>query len=192
MISRTRTLLAISLLLLSLLSSFLIATLSSHKSQIWMATHPLPAGHRVITSDFSAAPVGLPRGAASYITTRYSLQGSVTLRAIRQGELLLAGAITSDQARSNLTSIPISIRASDLPANISVGEEVDLVHTGDGEHLVIKPEIIASSVAIVGLERKSANFSGQVTVTIAVNRSRTLPLIAASSIGRIVLVRTHA
>jgi hypothetical protein len=192
MISRTRTLLAISLLLLSLLSSFLIATLSSHKSQIWMATHPLPAGHRVITSDFSAAPVGLPRGATGYITTRYSLQGSVTLRAIGQGELLSAGAITSDQARSNLASIPISIRASDLPANISVGEEVDLVHTGDGEHLVIKPEIIASGVAIVGLERKSANFSGQVTVTIAINRSRTLPLIAAASVGRIVLVRTHA
>jgi len=192
MISRTRTLLAISLLLLSLLSSFLIATLSSHKSQIWMATHPLPAGHRVITSDFSAAPVGLPRGATGYITTRYSLQGSVTLRAIGQGELLSAGAITSDQARSNLASIPISIRASDLPAYISVGEEVDLVHTGDGEHLVIKPEIIASGVAIVGLERKSANFSGQVTVTIAINRSRTLPLIAAASVGRIVLVRTHA
>jgi hypothetical protein len=192
MISRTRTLLAISLLLLSLLSSFLIATLSSHKSQIWMATHPLPAGHRVITSDFSAAPVGLPRGATGYITTRYSLQGSVTLRAIGQGELLSASAITSDQARSNLASIPISIRASDLPANISVGEEVDLVHTGDGEHLVIKPEIIASGVAIVGLERKSANFSGQVTVTIAINRSRTLPLIAAASVGRIVLVRTHA
>jgi hypothetical protein len=192
MISRTRTLLAISLLLLSLLSSFLIATLSNHKSKIWIATRPLPVGHQIAPGDFTAAPVGLPRDARGYITTRYSLAQSILLRSMVQGELLSANAISSDQRRSNLVSVPISIKASDLPANILVGEEVDLVHTGDGEHLVIQPEIIASAVAIVGLERKSASFSGQVTVTIAVNRSKTLPLIAAASVGRIVLVRTHA
>jgi len=192
MTQRARTVIALSLLVLSLLSSFLIATFSSHKTQIWMAHHPLPAGHEVRAEDFVSVAVGLPRDARGYLNSRYSLRDVVTIRSIREGELLSSGAIAAKGSQPILVSIPISVKASDLPANLQVGEEVDLVHTGDGEHLVIEPAVVANEVAIVGLERKSSSFSGQVTVTIAINRLKMLPLIAASSVGRIVVVRTNA
>jgi hypothetical protein len=192
MTQRARIVIAISLLLISLLSSFLIAAFSNHKTQIWMARSPLPAGHEVVAEDFVSVPVGLPRDARGYLSSRYSLRDVVTIRSIREGELLSSGSIAAKGSQPILASIPISVKASDLPANLQVGEEVDLVHTGDGERLVIEPAIVANAVAIVGLERKSSSFSGQVTVTIGINRLKMLPLIAASSVGRIVVVRTHA
>jgi membrane carboxypeptidase/penicillin-binding protein len=98
---------------------------------------------------------------------------------------------TSREMRSE--QVPISVRSSDIPNDIELGEAINIywVPEAMGMQKVGEPALVISGAYLRSIDRKSANFGTDVALTISVFSREIFALLSATSTGRLVVVRSN-
>ena len=85
-----------------------------------------------------------------------------------------------------------SVRATDLPSDISIGEAINIYWVPEsamGGVQIGMPEVVVKNAYIRSIDRKSANFSSDIALTISLIDSQIIKLLDATVSGRLVIVR---
>lgn len=191
--SRIRFIFALVLCGGALLASFLMSRAAASRENYWVVLHPISAGTAIEARDLGYQSVVLGTSAGTYLPATTNPIGSITRRRLATGELLEGSALTEDSVFLTHQQLSLSIRSVDIPSSIQIGELISLyqVHdrrSGDSE---IAPDYILGEVFVAALDRKGSNFGGEVALTISVDRSDVPAVLAATTSGRIVVVRSH-
>jgi hypothetical protein len=191
--SQHRLAIAGSLFFTSILASFLISYLSQSGTHYWVLREPLPRGVQIQSSDLALIKATLGQGVRGYMNSQENPIGSITRRNLSGGELINVKDLTDDVAALTSESLSISIRAADISPTISAGDLVSLyqVHDARNGEDVRAPLRILTGVYIRDLSQKSANFGGDISLTVTVDRGDVGTLLAATSSGRIVVVSSN-
>jgi hypothetical protein len=188
--SQSRMVIAATLFFASIATSFLIAYLSSQGSAFWVLREPLPAGAHIRGENVALVKIKLSRATDGYLPSSVSPVGSITRRAFAAGEILHRSALTDSADRNGSESVSLSIRSSDIPTTIEPGNLVSIYQLHDirnGEN-AIAPRLVISPVFIKTIVGKEGNFSGEISVTVSLNREEVPTLLAATTSGRLVIV----
>ena len=190
---KTRALLAITLLLLSILTSILISVLSNQKQSYWIANRELTPGQQIAASDISKTKVNISAISASYLATETNPVGSIVINRIPRGSLIATQSISSESAAINSAEISLTVRAIDLPANIAAGDRIRIYQVADATPGTSRsePELILSDIYLGSLERKSSNFGSDAAITIAIGRNEITDVLRATTFGRLVVVKLN-
>lgn len=184
---------ALALFLASIATSFLFAYLSHQGSAYWVVKSPLPKGVEITREDLEISRMKLSRATDGYLESSINPIGVITKRAFASGELLLKSAITTDEDQLSAESLSLSIRSADIPASVIPGDRVTIyqLHDARNGEEVIEPRLIISSLFLTSIEGKKGNFSGEISVTVSLDRSQIPVLLAATTSGRLVVVATR-
>jgi len=191
--SRARFILALTLCAGALLASFLMSRAAASRENYWVVLHPISAGTAIEARDLGSQSVVLGTSAGSYLSATTNPIGSITRRRLAAGELLEGSALTEDSVFLTHQQISLSVRSVDIPNSIQIGELISLyqVHDRRSGESEIAPDYILGEVFVAALDRKGSNFGGEVALTISVDRSDVPAVLAATTSGRIVAVRSH-
>ena len=160
---------------------------------LWSAKTTLSPGVRISLQNLIPKRIAIPDGAQAYISTSENINDYVVVRSVGAGELLPSMAVSSNPLSQQMSSVPVSVRASDLPADLATGEVVNLYHVGDS-HLAKEigpPNLVISHAYILAVDRKGQNLGGDLTLTLSVNTKFIMQVLNATASGRVVVVRTH-
>ncbi len=188
--SQNRMFVAVALFLASITASFLIAFISHQGSSYWVMSSPLPAGARITAEDVLLSKVTIGRSISGYLPMSSSPVGSISKRSLAAGEILHQSALTQSTKALSSESISLPIRATDFPPTVKPGDLVSIYQLHDvrnGES-GIAPQLIISPAFIEGVAGKDRNFSGELSITVSLNRSDIPTLLAATTSGRLVIV----
>lgn len=191
--SHARLILAIALCGGALLASFLMSHAASSREKYWVVLTPIAAGTTIEARDLGYQSVVLGNSAARYLPATSNPIGSITLRKFATGELLEGSALTEDSEFLTHQQISLSVRAVDIPSALQVGEVISIYQVQDhrsGEP-VIAPDYVLGGVFVAALDRKGSNFGGEVALTISLDRADIPAVLAATTSGRVVIVRAH-
>ncbi len=190
--SEKRMAIAITLFLASITTSFAFAFLSHQGSAYWVVTSPLPKGVAITRDDVEVSRMKLSRATDGYIQSNLNPIGVITKRSFASGELLLRSAITDSPDQLSAERLSLSLRSVDIPASIVPGDLVTIyqLHDARNGEEAIEPQLILSSLFLVSIEGRKGNFSGDVSVTISLDRKDIPTLLAATTSGRLVIVAT--
>ena len=191
--SRARFILALTLCGGALLASFLMSRAAASRENYWVVLHPISAGTAIEARDLGYQSVVLGTSAGTYLSATTNPIGSITRRRLAAGELLEGSALTEDSVFLTHQQISLSVRSVDIPSSIQIGELISLyqVHDRRSGESEIAPDYILGEVYVAALDRKGSNFGGEVALTISVDRSDVPAVLAATTSGRIVAVRSH-
>ena len=191
--SRARFILALTLCGGALLASFLMSRAAASRENYWVVLHPISAGTAIEARDLGYQSVVLGTSAGTYLSATTNPIGSITRRRLAAGELLEGSALTEDSVFLTHQQISLSVRSVDIPSSIQIGELISLyqVHDRRSGESEIAPDYILGEVFVAALDRKGSNFGGEVALTISVDRSDVPAVLAATTSGRIVAVRSH-
>lgn len=191
--SRSRTPLAIALIVASFLSAFFLASFSNRGDDYWVVTHEISSGHQLLDADVATRHVDLDASSALYIPTSENPVGLVTSAKFQTGQLLGRTNISSSGSLIATSAVPISIRASDVAVGISQGEAVDIYWVIDSQNgeFPTEPVMILGGVILLSFDAKSKNFGTDASLTLAVDETQVLHLLHATTHGRLVVVGTH-
>ena len=191
--SNARLIIATSLFAISILASFLFSYLSHSGKDYWMLTRPVAAGAPITSSDLKWVKAEMSPDIRGYLTSTERVINLVALRNLRAGELVHRSDISSEKSRISRAYASISVRAVDLPSNINVGSIVNLYHLQDSRNgePVPEPELILSQVFVNEISRKSANFASDIALTLSLDINDVPYLLAATTAGRIVVVKSN-
>lgn len=190
--SQKRMAIAITLFLASITTSFAFAFLSHQGSAYWVVTSPIPKGVAITREDVEISRMKLSRATDGYIKGNLNPVGVITKRSFASGELLLRSAITASPDQLSAERVSLSLRSVDIPASIVPGDRVTIyqLHDASNGEEAIEPQLILSSLFLVSIEGRKGNFSGDVSVTISLDRKEIPTLLAATTSGRLVVVAT--
>jgi hypothetical protein len=190
--SQKRMAIAITLFLASITTSFAFAFLSHQGSAYWVVTSPIPKGVAITRDDVEISRMKLSRATDGYIQGNLNPVGAITKRSFASGELLLKSAITASADQLSAERVSLSLRSVDIPASIVPGDRVTIyqLHDASNGEEAIEPQLILSSLFLVSIEGRKGNFSGDVSVTISLDRKEIPTLLAATTSGRLVVVAT--
>ena len=191
--SRARFILALTLCAGALLASFLMSRAAASRENYWVVLHPISAGTAIEARDLGYQSVVLGTSAGTYLPATTNPIGSITRRRLAAGELLEGSALTEDSVFLTHQQISLSVRSVDIPSSIQIGELISLyqVHDRRSGESEIAPDYILGEVFVAAIDRKGSNFGGEVALTISVDRSDVPAVLAATTSGRIVAVRSH-
>ena len=189
--TRSRISLAVTLIIASFLSAFLLASFSNRGSEYWVVTHDVSAGHQLVVGDLESSHVDLATSAGLYIPVNESPLGKVATAKFLAGQLLSRVNITSSNRHNATSAVPISIRATDVAAGIVEGEQVDIYWVIDSQNgeFPTEPVMILGGITLLSLDTKSKNFGTDASLTVAVEETQVLHLLQATTHGRLVVVR---
>jgi len=191
--SPSRLPLAITLVIASFLSAFVLAATSNRGNQYWIARHTLLPGALISSSDVTTAKFALGKSAIMYLDKNENPVG--TLVAIRiSGESLIAKeSISVDLSIGTSQLVPLRIASSDLPSGIASGETIDLYWVDSRENNLSPspPALIVSGIYLVGIDRSGKNFGTDNSLTVSVEGSDVLKVLNATTFGRLVVVSSH-
>jgi hypothetical protein len=190
--SQSRMMIAFALFLASIATSFVFAYLSNQGSAYWVVKSPLPKGVEITREDLEISRMKLSRATDDYLESNINPIGVITQRAFASGELLLRSALTTNSDQLSAESLSLSIRSVDIPASVTPGDRVaiyQLHDARDGEE-AIEPRLIISSLFLTSIEGKKGNFSGEISITVSLDRNQIPILLAATTSGRLVVVAT--
>ena len=191
--SRTRTPLAITLIIASFLSAFFLATFSHRGSDFWVATVDMSQGHQIVTGDIALRRFDLDSSASLYLAKGDDPLGLIVMNALTPGQIMTSQSVSSSSELLSASAVPISIRAVDVAAGIAAGEGVDIywvIDSHNGE-LPVDPILILGGVRLLSFDQKSKNFGTDAALTVAVEETQVLRLLSATTHGRLVVVRSH-
>ena len=190
--AQTRFIVAVSLFAAALISALALTALGNRTDSYWVAKSALAPGLEISRDQISLVKVALGESASRYISSSTPLEGSFITRAQSAGELISIDDV-SDLAPTQRTQlVPIAVRATDLPSDISIGEAINIYWVPEsamGGVQIGMPEVVVKNAYIRSIDRKSANFSSDIALTISLIDSQIIKLLDATVSGRLVIVR---
>ncbi|MDP1712015.1 MAG: hypothetical protein Q8K86_06110 [Candidatus Nanopelagicaceae bacterium] len=191
--NQSRNIVAITLIVASFASAYILSSLANRTVLIWSARVPLAPGAKISSSDLLAQRVALPEGDSLYVRANRDLREFQVLRPLGVGELIPSSSVSSQSTSLDISAVPIKVHLSDLPADISVGEIVNLYHVSDSQlsDVVEAPSLVLSKTSILGINRKGENLGGDLSLTISTSSKNILHLLASMSSGHFVVVRIY-
>lgn len=190
---QTRTIAAVCLICASFLSAYVLSSMANRTELLWSAKTALIPGMRISSNDLAPKRVAIPDGADAYVQASEDVSHFVVLRSIGSGELLPVKAVGSNDLTLLMGSVPVSVHSSDLPADLTSGEVVNLYHVGDS-HLskeIGPPNLVLSHAYILAVDRKAQNLGGDLTLTVSMNAKYIMQVLDATASGRVVVVRVN-
>jgi hypothetical protein len=190
---QTRTIAAVILIGASFASAYVLSSMANRTELLWSTRTSLIPGIEISTNDLVATKASIPDGSVAYISTRRDVTHFRVLRVIGAGELVPANALSEDANAIEMSSVPVSVHASDMPMDLQAGQPVNLYHVGDSNPSkdIGPPNLILSHVFILGIDRKGQNLGGDLALTILINRRNVLQVLDATASGRVVVVRVN-
>lgn len=191
--SQRRLLLAFGLFLASIAASLLFSIAANKSQGYWVLARPVPSGVQITQADLQIQAALLPHTELYFHEKSESPVGSITLRAMKAGELIDRRYLSDNSLALTTENISIAIAASDIPLSANVGDVVTLyqIHDSRNGEVAIPPRRIISGAFIAALDSRKGNFGGELSLTLSVNREEVASVLAATSSGRLVLVGSH-
>ena len=190
---RVRFLIAISLLVLSILSSVFISLLSNQKGSYLITTRELTPGQQILASDIATVKVNVTALANTYLTADQNPVGSIVINRIPRNSLIANQSISTQTDLINSAELSLTVRAIDLPANIAAGDRISIYLLEDAQPgaFPTDPEIVLSDIYLGLIERKNSNFGSDAAITIAIGRDEIADVLRATTYGRLVVVKLN-
>ena len=185
--------LAITLIAAAFVSTFLIATFSNRGADYWVITTPMSPGHQISASDVSLAHLNLDVSAKFYLSKEVEPIGMIATRIMHSGEIIGSTDLTSALNAMSTSAVPISVRSVDVATGLNIGEEVDIywvLDTQNGESS-IDPILILGGVTLLSIDDGGKNFGSDIGLSVAVEETQVLRLLSATTLGRLVVIRSH-
>ena len=191
--TRTRLLIAVSLLVLSILSSVFISLLSNQKGSYLIATRELTPGQQISVSDIAIVKVNVAALANTYLTADQNPVGSIVINRIPSKSLIANQSISTKTDLINSAELSLTIRSIDLPANIVAGDRISIYLLEDAQPgaFPTDPELVLSDIYLGIIERKNSNFGSEAAITIAIGRNEIADVLRATTYGRLVVVKLN-
>jgi hypothetical protein len=189
--SQTRVVVAVSLFAAALISAMALTALGNQSDTYWIAKVNLAPGSQITESDLEQVQVSLGTSSSEYLSDATSPIGTYVLHVIAQGELISVNALSDTSQEFRTEQVPISVRNSDIPKDIEIGEAINIywVPEPSGMQSAADPDLVLSGAYLHSIDRKSANFGTEVALTISVFSREIFKLLSATSTGRLVVVR---
>ena len=191
--SQTRIVVAVSLFAAALISAMALTALGNQSDTYWVASSNLAPGVQINESDLSQVQVSLGASGTEYLSEDSFPIGAYVLHAIHKGELISLNALSDTSLEMRSEQVPISVRGSDIPNDIEIGEAINIYWVPDamGTERIAEPELVVSGAYLRSIDRKSANFGTEVALSISVFNREIFKLLSATSNGRLVVVRSN-
>ena len=189
----TRLPLAVTLIAAAFVSAFLIATFSNKGADYWVINTPISPGHQISVSDVSIAHLNLDESAQFYLSIEVEPIGMVATRIMHPGEIIGSNDLTSVIDAMSTSAVPLSVRSVDVATGLRIGEGVDIywvLDTQNGDD-VMDPVLILGGVTLLSYDDGGKNFGSDVGLSVAVEETQVLRLLSATTLGRLVVVRSH-
>jgi hypothetical protein len=191
--TQTRIPLAIALITASFLSAFFLASFSHSTSKYWVAVVDLQSGHQISSGDLVLRDLDLRSSSINYLSKKLDPIGQVLTQNVFSDEIVSTEKISSTAVKVASSAVPLSIRSVDLAAGITVGDLVDIywvIDIQNGE-LAQEPILILGNVLVLSADGKSANFGSDAAITVSIGQTQVLRLLAATTQGRLVVIRSN-
>lgn len=184
---------AVTLIAAAFVSAFLIATFSNKGADYWVITAPISPGHQISASDVSVVHLNLNTSAQFYLSKEIEPIGMIATRIMHAGEILGSTDLTSAMDAMSTSAVPISVRSVDIATGLSVGEAVDIYWVLDTQNSddSIAPILILGGVTLLSYDDGGKNFGNDIGLSVAVEETQVLRLLSATTLGRLVVIRSH-
>ncbi len=191
--SSSRLPLAIALIVAAFASTFLMATFANKGSDYWSVTNSISPGHTISAGDVQKIHVNLNSAADTYMSASNQPIGMIATRLIQPHEIIANSDLTNAVDAMSTSAVPISVRGVDLATGLMVGEGVDIYWVLDTENgdAPVDPILILGGVTLLSYDKGGNNFGSDVGITVAVEETQVLRLLSATTMGRLVVVRSH-
>ncbi|MEY4036699.1 MAG: hypothetical protein RL201_80 [Actinomycetota bacterium] len=193
--AQTRFIVAVSLFAAAIISALALTALGNRTDSFWIAKRSLAPGSEITAGDITLTKVALGDRSEKYISNRTSLVGSYLLRAQNEGELISINEVSDLPPTKRAQQVPIAVRSADMPVDLAIGEPVNIYWVPEstmGGTQTGTPEIVVLGAYIRSIDRKTANFSSEVALTISLFDSQIIELLNSTVSGRLVIVRAMA
>ena len=190
--AQTRFIVAVSLFAAAIISALSLTALGNRTDSYWVAASNLAPGSEISPEDIYLVKVALGDISSDYISGETLIVGSYLIRAQSAGELIALNEVSDLAPTDRAEQVPIAVRSSDLPTDISIGEAINIYWVPDsamGGVQIGSPEIVVKQAYIRSLDRKSSNFSSEVALTISLLDTQIINLLNSTVSGRLVIVR---
>jgi hypothetical protein len=189
----TRLPLAVTLIVAAFVSAFLIATFSNKGADYWVISVPISPGHQISASDVSIAHLNLNESGQFYLSVEVEPIGMVATRILHPGEIIGSDDLTSAIDAMSTSAVPLSVRSVDVATGLSIGEGVDIYWVLDAQNGedVMDPVLILGGVTLLSYDDGGKNFGSDVGLSVAVEETQVLRLLSATTLGRLVVIRSH-
>ena len=189
----SRLTLAVTLIVAAFVSAFLLATFSNQGADYWVINAPISPGHQISASDVSMSHLNLAASAPNYLSNQIVPTGMVAKRTMQIGEIVGSSDLTSVVDAMSTSAVPLSIRAADIATGLSIGEAVDIYWVLDTQNSeeTIDPILILGGVTLLSYDNGGKNFGSDIGLSVAVEETQVLRLLSATTLGRLVVIRSH-
>jgi hypothetical protein len=185
--------LAVTLIAAAFVSAFLIATFSNKGADYWVINAPMSPGHQISSADVSIVHMNLDASTQFYLSDEVEPIGMVATRMMHVGEIIGSRDLTSAVDAMSTSAVPLSVRSVDVATGLSIGEGVDIywvLDTQNGEE-VMDPVLILGGVTLLSFDDGGKNFGSDIGLSVAVEETQVLRLLSATTLGRLVVIRSH-
>ena len=191
--AQTRLVVAISLFAAAIISAMALTALGNRSDTYWVARESLIPGMQISENDLAEIEVSLGEANGRYFSKVALVSGAYVLRSIQKGELISISSVSDTPSVLKSGQVPISIRASDLPEDIELGEEINIYWVPEtiGIEKPQAPELAISGAFLNSINRKAGNFGSEISLTVSVQNSEIFDLLKATASGRLVIVRSN-
>ena len=185
--------LARSLIVAAFASTFLIATFSNKGADYWVISLPISPGHQISASDVSFVHLNLVASSEFYLGKDVDPIGMVATRIMHPGEIIGSTDLTSTANAMSTSAVPLSVRSVDVPTNLRIGEDIDIYWVLDAQidEEVMDPILILGGVTLLSFDDGGKNFGSDIGLSVAVEQTQVLRLLSATTLGRLVVIRSH-
>jgi hypothetical protein len=191
--AQTRLVVAISLFAAAIISAMALTALGNQSDSYWVTRVSLIPGTQISDSDLKKVEVSLGEASGRYFSGDVAISGAYILRSIEKGELISINSVSDAPDSLEPGQVPLSMRASDIPEDIELGEAIDIYWVPEalGMEEPRAPELVISGVFLNSINRKASNFGNDISLTISVEKSEIVALLNATASGRLVVVRSN-
>jgi hypothetical protein len=191
--AQTRFVVAISLFAAAVISAMALTALGNRSETYWVARVSLFPGSQISERDLSEIDVALGDASGRYLSKSALISGAYAVRTIQKGELISITSVSDTPNAMESGQVPLSMRGSDLPEDIELGEAIDIYWVPEviGIEKPPTPELVISGVFLNSINRKASNFGSDISMTVSVGKSEIVNLLRATASGRLVVVRSN-
>jgi hypothetical protein len=191
--AQTRLVVAIALFAAAVISAMALTALGNQSDTYWIARNSLIPGTQISENDLSEVEVSLGDAGGRYLSKDVTVIGAYILHSIQKGELISISSVSDFPSALKSGQVPISIRSSDLPEDLGLGEAINIywVPEAMGMEKPRTPELVISGALLNSINRKGGNFGNDISLTVSVENSEIFQLLQATASGRLVIVRSN-